>query len=213
MSEPSHATVRPDDGRPLAIIDAAFESFDELGYDASTIEDIRRRSGASVGSIYHHFGSKAAIAAAVYLEGLEEYQRGLLARMRRSPDAPALIRSVIYFYLEWAKGHPTWARFLFSMRQADAVAAHDADIRARNERFPAEVQSYMSPFIDSGEIAPLPPQILLALVHGPVREFLRLWLRGQTEVPISRAREIFAQAAWQSVRAGKKATVTSADDP
>ena len=38
---------------------------------ATTIfEDVRMRSGASVGSIYHHFGSKEGIAGALYLAGM-----------------------------------------------------------------------------------------------------------------------------------------------
>ncbi len=37
-----------------------------------------KRSGASVGSIYHHFGGEDGIAAALYVEILREYQAGVV---------------------------------------------------------------------------------------------------------------------------------------
>ncbi|MEN8240040.1 MAG: TetR/AcrR family transcriptional regulator, partial [Actinomycetota bacterium] len=64
--------------RRQAILQAALESFADTGYDATSIEEICRLSGSSVGSFYHHFGSKEGIAAALYEEGIIAYQEGLL---------------------------------------------------------------------------------------------------------------------------------------
>ena len=55
--------------RRKEILQAALSCFSEQGFDATTVEQIRHRSGASTGSIYHHFKNKAHIAAALYLEG------------------------------------------------------------------------------------------------------------------------------------------------
>ena len=63
--------------RRQVILDAALEAFAERGTAAATVDDVRRRSGASVGSIYHHFGDKEGLAAALYVEGLRSYQEGL----------------------------------------------------------------------------------------------------------------------------------------
>ncbi len=46
------------------ILAAALGAFAEKGFAAATIEDVRERSGASTGSIYHHFGDKEGLAAA-----------------------------------------------------------------------------------------------------------------------------------------------------
>ncbi|MGV9864710.1 TetR/AcrR family transcriptional regulator [Rhodococcus koreensis] len=43
------------------VIQAALELFAEVGYERTTIEDIVKRSGVSVGSIYHHIGGKADV--------------------------------------------------------------------------------------------------------------------------------------------------------
>lgn len=40
------------------IIDAAWELFQEVGYENATVNDIIRRSGTSRGAFYHHFRAK-----------------------------------------------------------------------------------------------------------------------------------------------------------
>ena len=59
------------------VLDAALALFDEAGYAAVTIEDIRRRSEVSASSIYHRFGDKAGIAGALYVQALADFQVGL----------------------------------------------------------------------------------------------------------------------------------------
>src|SRR6266566_5134063 len=72
VAEPSRRSA----GRRSRILEAALACFNERGFTATTIEEICQRSGASVGSVYHHFGGKEGLAAALYVEGLRGYQRG-----------------------------------------------------------------------------------------------------------------------------------------
>src|SRR5438067_10900122 len=62
--------------RRQVILDAALGLFTTRGLRATSVEDIRSASGASNGSLYHHFGSKEGIAAALYAAAIEDYQRG-----------------------------------------------------------------------------------------------------------------------------------------
>lgn len=48
-----------------AILIAAAEVFDEVGYDAATISDVLQRSGVTKGALYFHFTSKEELAQAV----------------------------------------------------------------------------------------------------------------------------------------------------
>jgi AcrR family transcriptional regulator len=187
-------------GRRREILKAALACIEELGYEASTIEGIRRRSRASVGSIYHHFGGKAGIASALYAEGLTDYQAGLLARMRRSRSARGLVKAVVRHHLDWAEANPAWARYLMGMRRLEAVAAIEARLREINQGFIREARALIRPHMDRGEIAALRLEILLALLFGPAQEFLRLRFSGRTDLGLRQARELLAEAAWKSVR-------------
>ena len=51
--------------RKQEILQAALACFTEFGVEATTIEMIRDRSGASIGSLYHHFGNRERIIAAL----------------------------------------------------------------------------------------------------------------------------------------------------
>ncbi len=53
-----------------AILDAARQVFTSSGFSDANIADVVAEAGASVGSLYHHFGGKADL----YLALFEEYQ-------------------------------------------------------------------------------------------------------------------------------------------
>ncbi|WP_083738666.1 TetR/AcrR family transcriptional regulator [Mycobacterium sp. MS1601] len=48
------------------ILDAAARVFRERGFTAATIGDVVTTSGASIGSIYHHFGGKSELFLAIH---------------------------------------------------------------------------------------------------------------------------------------------------
>jgi len=54
-----------------ALLGAAHQVFSESGFAEAAIADVVSRAGASVGSLYHHFGGKAEL----YLALFEDYQR------------------------------------------------------------------------------------------------------------------------------------------
>ncbi|OBK73852.1 TetR/AcrR family transcriptional regulator [Mycobacterium sp. 1274761.0] len=54
------------DATQQRILDAATDIFSTRGFSAATMADIVGRSGASIGSIYHHFGGKKELFLAIY---------------------------------------------------------------------------------------------------------------------------------------------------
>src|ERR1700758_2631090 len=48
------------------ILDAATEVFATRGFSAATMADVVAGSGASIGSIYHHFGGKNELFLAIF---------------------------------------------------------------------------------------------------------------------------------------------------
>jgi AcrR family transcriptional regulator len=54
------------DATQQRILDAATEVFAERGFTAATMADIVDHSGASIGSIYHHFGGKKELFLAIF---------------------------------------------------------------------------------------------------------------------------------------------------
>jgi AcrR family transcriptional regulator len=85
--------------RRQQILDAALRSFNEKGVAATTVDDVRRLSGASVGSLYHHFGGKDELAQELYVEILLDYHRGFLAVLRRVRDPEHGVKGLVRHHL------------------------------------------------------------------------------------------------------------------
>src|ERR1700733_7023129 len=92
------------------ILEAALESFGATG--TATIEEVKKRSGASVGSTYPHFGGKDGIATALYLEILRGYQDGVVRALRGAPGAEDGVGALVRHHLRWVERNPDRARFL-----------------------------------------------------------------------------------------------------
>jgi TetR/AcrR family transcriptional regulator len=88
-----------------ALLQAARQIFGERAAEEVTVEEIAERAHVAVGSIYNHFGSKAALHAAVVERALDsdrEYMnRAYIADL--SPDQQILAASEEYlqFYLDY----------------------------------------------------------------------------------------------------------------
>src|SRR5215813_2738502 len=111
------------DARRKEILQAALHCFTTIGFAGATLADIRVRARASIGSIYHHFKSKEQLAAALYVEGLRDYQASFLAELARHRRAREAVRGVVRNHMHWVERNPDWSRFLFDHRQSDFVTA------------------------------------------------------------------------------------------
>jgi AcrR family transcriptional regulator len=176
------------------ILDAALELFVERGVFATSIEDVCARSGASVGSLYHHFGGKEGLARTLYAEGLAAYQAAFLDELRRHDGAEQGVRAVVARHVRWCTEHPQLMRYLLGGGEAPANA---------NREFFAAVMAWWRPHVRYGALRNLPLDLAYAVWLGPVQEYCRLWLAQRTTVPPRRAAPVLADAAWQALKGEK----------
>jgi AcrR family transcriptional regulator len=206
-SKHTHATTA---GRRQDILRAALACFAELGFSRTTMADIRRRAGASTGSIYHLFPSKEDLAAALYLEGIVDYQAGWIAALEARTDAREGIRAVVAYCLEWVAANKDWARYLFSQRRASLPTAAGERLRTVNAAFLDRAARWFAAQVEAGHLRPLPPDITIALIAGPSLEYARQFLAGRAATPVNAAVALLAEAAWRAVAAWRDETTASA---
>ena len=187
--------------RRREILDAALDCFAARGYAATTLEEIRLRSGASTGSIYHLFKSKEEIGGIVYLEAMRDWQDGFLAVLRAEAGAEAAVRATVAYYLDWIGRSPKLARFILNTRQAELLPAVRDQIRAQNRAFVVAIVGLIEPYIAKGRLRAMPLELFTAMVMGPVMEYGRQWLAGTSKTPPERALPLLADGAWAAVRA------------
>jgi AcrR family transcriptional regulator len=189
------------DDRKKEIILAALECFTETGMESAAIGDICRRAKASTGSLYHHFGSKEKLAAAVYLEGIAIYQAGFVETLESAGDARSGIFGVIAYHLEWVEKNPVWAKFIMRERHAPFMGENEDELSRLNMDFVKKASEWFRRHIASGSIKRLTPGLYQAILMGPVQEYVKnLIMRGEEQDIRSVAEELGA-AAWASLKA------------
>ena len=92
-----------------AILDAAREVFGELGYEASTVRDIIRRTGLAAGTFYNYFHSREEVFAALADEGARRFAPILKGLRADGHGFEAFVRLAIGAYFEFlADEHRNW---------------------------------------------------------------------------------------------------------
>src|SRR5262245_2698703 len=183
------------DTRRRQILDAALRGFEENGVLGTTVEDVVRLSGASVGSIYHHFGGKEELAGALYVEALRDYQRGLLELLGSNPDAEPGIRALVRHHLRWVRDNSAVARYLLGRHEPPSD-----ELRAMNREVLAATSGWLKGHVKAGRVRRLPMDLYYTILIGPAQEFTRHWLEGRVRSSIERAERELAAAAWRALR-------------
>ena len=178
---------------------AALALFDAHGVAGTTIEQVRDRAGISIGSLYHHFGSRDGLVAALYDDLLARYRAAITLELGPREDARALLDGFVQAHIGWAVANPAAARFLAAYRHDPAVAHSEARLQRGTADFLRPLLARLKPAIAAGSIRSLPPELLLSLAIGPVQTWLRLWLDGQTGLKPETAAKRIADLVWAAL--------------
>lgn len=169
------------------------------GVEAATIEQIREASGASSGSIYHHFGSKQAIAIALYVDGMEELAVVFRDAMAEQTDLQRGIRAILKSYFRWVAEHRDWALYLLRVATAD-VSPEEADsIDEINRRTRDDLGNWLRPFVKRREIVALPDELYASLLFGAATHYARHWLVGRLSLDLDQVAESLSVATWRAL--------------
>lgn len=188
------------ENRQKDILQAALACFTEMGYDSASISDICSSAGASVGSLYHHFGSKEQLAAQLYVSGIETYQTGILAALQQHADPRETVAAVIRYHLWWVEHYRDWAVYLSRMRHAPFMFGTEGELRRLNQSFGQTLSQWFNQQQQAKTIRPMNLGLFIALLLGPVQEYTRLYLAGVPCTPLEEAAAELSRAAWLAMR-------------
>jgi AcrR family transcriptional regulator len=83
-----------------ALIDAARVRFGAAGYAATSIDDIARDARVTIGALYHHFRTKAALFEAVFEQAHGQMLEAVEARALRSQTPADVLTAAIDGFLD-----------------------------------------------------------------------------------------------------------------
>ena len=185
-----------------SILRAALACFNEVGIEATNIETIRARCDTSVGAIYHHFGNKEGLVAALFFAALED-QASLRGRyLQDAHTAHAGVVGLVHSYVEWVHEQPEWARFVFQSRFAVSNGPFKDELIARNRQRNQQLKEWMSAPERKEHFSHLPAELIPSLIIGAAESYSRAWLSAKVKKSPWEYRELLAEAAWNSIRLG-----------
>lgn len=164
-------------GRPRqfdedVVVDAAREAFWSRGVHATSITDLSKATGLSVGSLYKAFGSKGELCART----LDSYLEAGLARVEAILTAPASPVAGLEDWLNWVAERASSAgptRGCYAVVCASELAATDASVRRRlvahDERLRAVVAEAIAAANRGGDLSADPrrgARLLCTTVNG-----------------------------------------------
>ncbi|OIN81902.1 TetR/AcrR family transcriptional regulator [Mycobacterium malmoense] len=123
------------------ILDAATEVFATRGFSAATMADVAATSGASIGSIYHHFGGKSELFLAIFEQMANAVDSRIEAAMEQAGEGAnprRVFKLHVRAYLEAMWENRRLARVLTSR---DAPTGFEV---ARRDRMQRAFRSWMA---------------------------------------------------------------------
>jgi AcrR family transcriptional regulator len=179
----------------------ALSLFNEQGIEATTIEMIRAECDTSVGAIYHHFGNKEGLVAALFFTALEDQARLRDAYLDAANTTEEGVQALVFSYVDWVEQQPQWARFQYHARFAVTKGPFKDELAERNTARNLRLRQWLTQSGRAAELQDLPAELLPSLIIGQADSYCRAWLAGRVKGSPSAYREVLAQAAWRSIRA------------
>lgn len=183
------------------VLDATLVSFAKSGIQALTIQELSARSGVSVGSLYHHFGSREGVLFALYTRCLEAMLVSITAGVVKHKAARAGIEALVHGYLAWVESHPREARFIYAAAHTELVEEFRPELSALAARVVAPLGTWLAPFVQRGEVIALPPALLEVVLIGPAAEASRRLLSGAPGLSFAAAKRSLPGVVWRAVAA------------
>lgn len=148
-----------------ALLASARAVFGERGYADTSMDDLTAQAGFTRGALYHHFGDKQGLLAAVVAQIDSEMDLRLQAISDRADDAWTGFRMRCHAYLEMAQ-EPEIQRIV--LRDARAVLGGASPESQR--QCIASMQHLIEALIAQGVVADVDSQALAALIYGSLAE-------------------------------------------
>jgi AcrR family transcriptional regulator len=188
--------TRQETSKRQALLEGALACFLEHGVVETTVEHVLHRSGASVGSLYHHFGGKEQLADALYTDCLGAYHHGACARLDLAVDAESGVRGIVEHHLGWIVAHTDRAKFLLAYRDHEIRPASD-ELLSLNRVFYGRLEHWI---IDRATVALPPLPAVISQWLGPTHSFSRHWLTRTVSTEPDDAQPFLSNAAWHALQ-------------
>ena len=149
-----------------AILDAARSVFADLGYGATSVRDIIRKTGLASGTFYNYFKSKEEVFEALMDDGMRRIRPRLRAERIRSRTFEDFIRNAYRTYFEYLATDRDTFQVMRRNPNTLRVRMDSPEILAGFE----EIREYLEEDIRNGTLPAVDSEYLMAALVGIAME-------------------------------------------
>lgn len=186
-------------GTSERIVSAALPVFAAYGWAGASMEEVRRVAGVSNGSLYHHFRSRAELAARLLVDGMTGAQQAVVGVLATADSAEHGVREVVRSQSVWVEESAALARLLYSDPPDEVLLAAEPGFSEHNRRYVEVVGGWLCRHAEQHAVIDVPFGVAHALWLGSAQEFARHWLRGRSKLRPTAAAPALADGAWRAL--------------
>lgn len=174
------------------ILDAALRLFSAKGYFRTSMQDVRREAGVSIGSIYHYFTNKEEIATALYDSLLEQMSAKTSHYLGTETTFAGFCQALIKYLFALAEESPQTLQFLLYARHREFLPDKSPICTAKPFELLIEAAKKA---MAAGEVRQMEPVVLVTMIFGGPFRLILLRVDGVLARPLA---DLFAET-WDSI--------------
>jgi TetR/AcrR family transcriptional regulator, repressor of fatR-cypB operon len=179
------------------VLETALELFSEHGYFNTSIHDIRRVAGVSIGAIYHHFKNKEALARSLYESLLQQMDDAITEVCAGQQGCLSQSRAIIEELFDLTMQQPRSMQFVL-LAQHREYLPDEAPICSSGP-FQAMKQVVVKG-IEEGEVRKMEPWVAATAMFGGALRMMNLQLDGVLDKPLPAYVDEVVECAWYAIR-------------
>lgn len=173
------------------ILQTGLNLFTSHGYFNTSIHDIRKEADISIGSIYHYFKGKEAIAKALYDDLVKSMDRAISEILKTNDSARECSLALIQYLFRMADESPTIIEYMLHAKHREFMPDEPPFCSAK----PFEmIKNMVEKGMKRGEIRKMNPLVATTCLFGAAFRFIHLYLDGTIKGPI----EPYASEIWEN---------------
>ncbi len=178
------------------ILDTALHLFTVRGYFNTSVHDVQREAGVSIGSIYNHFGGKEGIATALYDELLLEHEMLVDSLIAHHANTHDRCRALIQALFEATEREPERVGWVFHAKHTEFLP--DRPPICSSTPF-VKIREMVNEGLRNGELRPMDPWVAANSLLGAALHMIHLRLDRLISEPLPSYLDAVWEAAWRSV--------------
>lgn len=184
--------------RRRQILTVALRLFSERGYFNTSVHDIQKQAHVSIGSIYHHFGNKEAIAKAIFTHVESSMNDVISTIMANHETAHDRCKAVIAYLFDITEQQPDAMHYMLYAKHQEFMPEEKPVCSSRPFTL---MKNIVMQGIEDGTIRKIDPNVAAVTIFGGAIRLIYLRLDKALENPLPTYLEDCWDCAWRGVAA------------